>query len=322
MQVKLLRLLTTVLALALVAFLISRVQLGEIGRAFKSLSLAATIIGFLVYLLFNMVKAIRFSLLLKGEISPTRLLPVMLLYSFWSNLLPMRAGDLSYLYMVKTGDGVKLTRGLSSLIIGSAVDASLNLVLLLALGLYFIGQLEGSLSLATLFIIPLGFILLLIGSLGLLWIKGAKLAMWFRDKGWLSRVVLDRVADLLEEIGRFRSREILLGIVPVSSLALGIRLILQCYLVDGMKFGFGWLKVIFALSFTGFFNLIPIQSVAGLGTVEAPWSWALVSLGEESGRAIASGFSLHGLIIGYSLICGGLGFTIRGLINRGGIRSG
>ncbi|MCD6505298.1 flippase-like domain-containing protein [Candidatus Poribacteria bacterium] len=322
MQVKPLRLLTAVLALALAAFLVSKVQFGEIARAFRSLSLTTAFFGLLIYLTLNMVKAIRFSLLLKREISPARLFPVMLLYSFWSNLLPMRAGDLSYLYMVKAGNGIKLTRGLSSLLIGSVVDASLNLMLLLALGFYFVGELEEAASLATLFIIPLGFVLFLLGSLGLLWVKGAKLAMWFRDRRWPSRMVFDRIADLLEEIGRFRSREILLGIAPISSVALGIRLFLQCYLVDGMKFNFGWLKVIFALSFTGFLNLIPIQSIAGLGTVEAPWSWALVSLGEESGRAIASGFSLHGIIIGYSLICGGLGFTMRRLIDHERIRSG
>jgi len=321
-QVRPLRLLTAVLALALVAFLISRVQIGEIARALKSLSLITAALGFLIYLIFNMVKAIRFSLLLRREISPARLFPVMLLYSFWSNLLPMRAGDLSYLYMVKTGDGVKLTRGLSSLLIGSVVDASLNLILLLALGLYFMGDLEDAVPVATLFIIPLSFVLFLLGSLGVLWVKGAKLAMWFRSKGWLPKMVLDKMADLLEEIGRFHPREILLGIVPISSIAFGIRLVLQCYLVDVMEFGFGWLKVIFALTFTGFFNLIPIQSIAGLGTVEAPWSWALVSLGEEGGKAIASGFSLHGIIIGYSLICGGLGFTIRRLIDHERVRSG
>jgi hypothetical protein len=300
------------LALALAAFLLSKVQFKEIAGAFRSLPLKTVVLGFLLYLLFNLAKAVRFSLLLRREISSLRLFPVMLIYSFWSNLLPMRAGDLTYLYMVRVGNGVALTRGISSLLVGSAVDATLNLTLLLTLGLYLMGEFKGAPSMVTLFVMPLILVVLLMGMLVALWIKGVKVAARLRAK---------KLAEFLEEIGRFRPSEILLGVIPSSAAALGLRFILQCYLVDGMGFGFGWLKVVFALAFTGFFNLIPIQSFAGLGTVEAPWSWALVSLGEEGGRAIAAGFTLHGIIIGYALICGGLGFPLRRLIGHGKVQA-
>ena len=79
---------------------------------------------------------------------------------------------------------------------------------------------------------------------------------------------------------------------------------MQCYLVRAMNIELRVLEIIFALSFTAFFNMFPIQSFGNFGTVEAPWIWALLQLQVPEDLAIIAGFSLHLLIIFYSVILG------------------
>lgn len=86
---------------------------------------------------------------------------------------------------------------------------------------------------------------------------------------------------------------------------------MQCYLVKAMGFNLSILEILFALAFTAFCNMFPVQSVASIGTIELPWAWALISLGVSKDAAIASGLSLHIIIILYCVILG-----LYGAINR------
>ncbi len=63
-------------------------------------------------------------------------------------------------------------------------------------------------------------------------------------------------------------------------------------------------KLNFALLFGALFALLPIHGPAHFGTMEAPWVVILYFLGVPKGDAITSGFSLHIIIIMYSIIMG------------------
>jgi uncharacterized membrane protein YbhN (UPF0104 family) len=82
---------------------------------------------------------------------------------------------------------------------------------------------------------------------------------------------------------------------------------MQCYLVQAMKMDLGIIEIMFALSFTSFFNMFPIQTLGNFGTVEVPWILALTGLGVSGEYAIISGFSLHILTLFYSLLLGAYG---------------
>lgn len=295
----------TPIALALAAFLLYKADLGRIVNALSEAPLGVIASGLLLYLAFNLLKALRFHLLLKRELPFVRLIPLTLIYSFWSNLLPMRAGDLAYLYMLRSGERVSISKGISSLAVGTLFDVALIFASLLGLGIALKGDLKGALPRATLLILPalIAAVALLLSSMVLLgrrmpMLKGGGVIA----KGW------GKLSEVMNEIGGFRPRDLLLGILPLSIGLLLLRFGMQCYLAEGMGFRFGWARISFALAFTSFCNLFPIQSVAGLGTVEAPWSWALVGIGEGSGDAIASGFALHALILAYAIVSGGVGW--------------
>jgi uncharacterized membrane protein YbhN (UPF0104 family) len=67
-------------------------------------------------------------------------------------------------------------------------------------------------------------------------------------------------------------------------------------------------KLNFALLFGALFALLPIHGPAGFGTMEAPWVVILYFLDVPKEDAITSGFSLHIIIIIFSIIMGIYGF--------------
>lgn len=310
---------TTPIALALAGLLLWRADLRGIAGAFGELSVGAAGGGLILYLLFNLAKAVRFRELLRGELPLRSLIPITMIYTFWSNLLPMRAGDLTYIYMLRSKGKVSIPKGISSLAVGTFFDVALTLLLLTGLGGVLRGDLRGRLPLLTLLLLPGGIVILLSALICLAVVGGSRVTP--PSGGGFKGRVLGKLCETVAEMGRFSPSQLLFRVLPLSICLLLLRFSLQCYLIDRMGFRFGWVRSCFALAYTAFCNLLPIQGVGGLGTVEAPWSWALVGLGERAEEAIAAGFSLHGLIIGYAVICGGLGW-ISWRSTRGGVGSG
>jgi uncharacterized membrane protein YbhN (UPF0104 family) len=74
-------------------------------------------------------------------------------------------------------------------------------------------------------------------------------------------------------------------------------------------------KVILGSSFAIFVNVLPIQSVAGLGSTEATWTIALVLVGLSKESAIATSFVIHGVMLSFATIMGGVGW-LAGLVIR------
>ena len=131
--------------------------------------------------------------------------------------------------------------------------------------------------------------------------------LW-RPLGLGGHWVLARFMQLLSELLQRPRGSRFVGIVTVSLMSMLLRFTFQWILIRGMQIQLSPMEVFFALAFTGFCNLFPIQSIAGLGAVEAPWVWALVNLGTNTQDAVVSGFSLHILVIIYSVGVGCIGW--------------
>ncbi len=333
--------LTALIASAVLFLLLRRVDLHEIPNTLRRLPWHVLSLGFLVYLVFVLTKAWRFRLILGLQIPFHRLFPILALQTFWTNLLPMRTGDLSYVYLLKQGENVAANKGVASLIVGSVVDMLLMLGLLIGLGGLFYSRFQGLLPVTTLFILPgIGMLLLASLSLPALFFPGSirnyleisqtrvqhclegvrkrthpPIRAFLNLFDWMLQKIFGLMAELVQ---RPQGRQIV-GILSVSAMSMVLRFSFQWYLIREMQIELQLSEVFFALAFTGFCNLFPIQSIAGLGTVEAPWTWALVSLGTTSQEAIISGMSLHLIVLLYSTGVGAIGWTmqrIQGIVRK------
>ena len=283
------------------------------------ISFWAVTIGFFLYSSLVWTKALRFRELLELNVPVTQLTPILALHTFWGNLLPMRSGDLSYIYLMKRREGVDETKSVASLMLASIIDLMSLLAFMVGTGWLLRSSLVGELSYTILFAAPL----LIFCALAVLlstaciapkacvsiasYCAQPLLNFEKRPITWL----VTKCLDVVHELTHIRFDWRFSKIWGYSLLGLGIRFGFQCYLAREMGIHISVISLIFALAFTSIFNLLPVQSIGNFGTVEFPFVAVLTLLGTEEKPAIVAGFSLHLIILLYCIPLG-----VYGLIKK------
>ncbi len=271
----------------------------EIAAAVGRVSVARLAIGFALYMLFVGLKAARFASLLGGVTSRCLMYGILCAQTFWSNLLPMRAGEISYVHLLRSRKQASGAGGVASLVVAGVLDLWWMLALAATLGWALVEMSTDAATLTTLAALAAAaFLAIPLAIVGSRRMPGvASLAAGVPVAG----PTLARITDELRR--QSWSRPLAAGAV-FSGLALVCRYSFQLYLLDAMFDGITWAQGLFALVFAGLANLLPIQGVGNVGSIELPWAWALILVGVESADAVASGFALHGIVLTYALGAG------------------
>ena len=151
--------LPTVLAIIITYFLLKEIDIQQIPQTLSRLSIKALLIGFTCYCLLVLAKASRFRALLNLDSSVHQIFPILALHTFWGNILPMRTGDVSYVYLMQRRQKVDATQGIASLLVASLIDLILLIGLVIATGWLLRVELRDTSSGTVLYLMPL-----LIGS--------------------------------------------------------------------------------------------------------------------------------------------------------------
>ena len=311
--------LPTVLAVVIAYFLLKEIDIQEIPKTLSRLSIRALLIGFGCYCLLVLAKTLRFRALLNLDSGVYQVFPILAMHTFWGNILPMRTGDVSYVYLMQRRQKVDATQGVASLLVASLIDLVLLIGLVVATAWLLRTALRDTFSGTVLYLI-----LLLMGS-GLIAVvvfvyAAPRACMRFAERCATPLLTLekrsvswavDKVLAVLRELTTFRSNRRFLEVWAYSVLCLVIRFGFQCYLVTEMGVEIPMTEVLFALAFTNVFNLLPIQTVGNFGTTEFPFVWLLNHFGTSIETATVTGFSLHILILLYCLPLGASGLLMK-----------
>jgi len=308
--------LPTVLAVVISFFLLKKIDLREIPATLSRISIKAILIGFSSYCLLVLAKTLRFRTLLGLDSSVHQIYPILALHTFWGNFLPMRTGDISYIYLMQRRQRVDATQGIASLMVASVIDLALLIALMVVTATLLLPKLGGRFSWTVLYLTPLligtGLVILMIlacaapnfcNNLAQRCVK----PLLRLEKPTLTWIV-NKFISILNEVTAFRFNLRFLKVWGYSLLCLIIRFGFQCYLVAEMGVEIPLTEVLFALAFTNGFNLLPIQTVGNFGTTEFPFAWLLDYFGTSIEIATVTGFSLHILILLYCLPLGAYGF--------------
>ena len=308
--------LPTVLAVIITYFLLKEIDPEQIPQTLSRLSIKALFIGFTCYCLLVLAKTLRFRVLLNLDSSLHQVFPILALHTFWGNILPMRTGDVSYVYLMQRRQKVEATQGIASLLVASLIDLILLIGLVIATAWLLRAELRETFSGTVLYLMPL-----LIGS-GLIaavvfmsvapkvcmrfaeWCAKPLLCLEKKPVSW----VVNNGLRVLQELTAFRLNRRFLEVWIYSLICLVIRFGFQCYFVVEMGVDVPITEVLFALAFTNVFNLLPVQTVGNFGTTEFPFVWLLTHFGTSVEIATVTGFSLHILILLYCLPLGAYGF--------------
>lgn len=311
--------LPTVLAVVIAYFLLKEIDIQEIPKTLSRLSIKALCIGFGCYCVLVFAKALRFRALLNLESGVHQVFPILAMHTFWGNILPMRTGDVSYVYLMQRRQKVEATQGVASLLVASLIDLVLLMCLVVATAWLLRAALRDTFSGTVLYLIPLLMggglvaVVVFVYAAPHACMRFAKrcarplLAIEKRSVSW----TVDKVLAVLRELTTFRSQQRFLEVWLYSVLCLAIRFGFQCYLVTEMGVDIPMTEVLFALAFTNVFNLLPVQTVGNFGTTEFPFVWLLNHFGTSIEVATVTGFSLHILILLYCLPLGASGFLMK-----------
>ena len=292
----------TVISLLLVWLLFRYINLSDIMSAFSRVSVVGVLLGFVFYLLGYMIRAVRFYYQLNKKITLRTLFYIVCIHNAMNSLLPARLGELSYVYLVKKKN-IPLGQSAAGLLLTRIFD-------LVALILLFLLALFMSRSM-----LPVFFKSLIVPVLGLLavLVVGSALVvactpLLHRFRLHTSRFRILRVLySLIHSFHQEHTRS-KLAMLFTTSILLWISQFLMIYFIFlGVLPVSGWYILIGSL-FPILSTVLPVQGIAGFGSIEATWALGFVMLGIAKESAIATGFVFHFVIMAYFVVLGIVGW--------------
>jgi hypothetical protein len=300
------------LGLALLAWLLTQVDFPALWRQVSGTSPAYFLLGGLLYLVKTALRALRIQRINRRS-QPTLLamLRLVLAVSLATQILPLKLGEFTYVYLLNRDRRASLSAGLSSLLIVRLLD-------LLAIGLLFILVslvlgLSASTELSRYFTAVLVFIALLAAAiLSLLIVSrcGEKLLDSFFALPWLPQMpLLVRIhaglTALFNELARYTNAEILEWMF-ISLMEWFVNYYAFHILLQGIGLAPTFYTTVITVTFAALTSVLPFNSFGSFGTLEAGWAAGMILMGYPRQVAISSGFAAHLLTMAYMILLGGL----------------
>lgn len=307
------RLVGALLALGLVAAVLAvagPAALWELLRESRPAPLALALASFAVA---TTLRGVRLALLLPpGRLAPARAPLVAAAAQAAALFLPLRTGELVLPLLLARHAGWSLTSGVSTLLAARALDLATlgvwvgaSVVLVAGLGAPVAGAAAAALLLPAL-LLPVAMAAVDRLAARCLAPRG------LRGRRWTRRV--RRLRRALEDLARRPAR---LALAALSSLALWGTTWAYTWLLL-VAIGHRWpvAEVIAGSAVASLSNLLPLNLVANLGTLEAGWTAAFSALGVPVDQAAASGLACHLWALVFAALLGGVGWLGLGMTRR------
>lgn len=280
-------------SVAVGAVVVSQLQWHDVAELWSKAQPAYLALGLGTYFLANVLRARRFRALTGDRISTGVMLRTVIIQNILNTFLPLRAGEVSYLYMVHKSGLVKAGDNVGSLLGARVLDLLAALMLpLFALPFSRAWTAEGH---------PFLWFALLAGGGACAFAFGVwraePLAAFFRARAngprlWLNRA-LSVAGDVLSSLAQLR-RSVLLSRVAGLTVSCWTLVYLSGYFsLIGVGIHVAFADAIFAYSFPVVASMTPFYMLGGFGVYEGSFSVGLHLAGVPLNSAVASALLLH-----------------------------
>lgn len=276
---------------ALVGWLLLReFDFNALAQAGARLPAWGIVAAFLSYAAMNAFRVVRFRLLFR-EVAPARLAGVTLVHNLLNNLIPFRAGEFSFVWMMRRHAGYERT--VSALIVFRILDLIVIALLFVAAAL-LLPDLRGNLGVY-------GWFVLGIGALAGLAAYGARFFPAARMPGFARKIT--------ESLAAFSPK--LLGAAVLHTAGIWIvSLLMYFVLCDGIGLELSWLALCVPITLVRVANVLPVSGFAGFGTTEGAWVIGMLAVGLDYEPAVASGLLIHVLRLVFAGVLGAVGYRL------------
>lgn len=299
-----------VLGTLLLGMLLLQVDFQELLGLVASIPVGLLVLGGLIYLCKGLVRAFRFWRI-NAAARPgfLKMLRLVMATSLASQLMPLKLGELTYIYALRKDFGASVTQGVSTLVIIRVFDllAISALFVLTVLGmpspgglasyLVYIAVLMGLLVLLLLGFVAAGRYFAPVQN----WIKKQP----FFQKSALLQKLLKTVEGLLDELGKYRGVQYL-ELAGYPLVEWGLNYAMYAVLLRGIGLDASLLDAVVAVTFAALASLLPVNSFGNFGTQEAGWMTGMMLQGYAQEIALSSGFASHLIYLGYMILLGGV----------------
>ena len=274
-------------------FVVKQLSWRDLSSLWRTADVRLLALAFVAYLLANVLRARRFRALTGDQISSVTLLRTVLIQNFLNTFLPLRAGEVSYLYVVQRTGVVRLGQNLASLVGARALDLVVALwIPLLSLPLSRVWFSEGR---TVTWFAALAITAALVLALGVA--RAEPLANWLgvqaaARQGHIKRG-LETAGDTLRALGELRRGRLLVRTTALTFGCWGLIYICGYLSLLGLGIDIGFWNALFAYSFPMIASMTPFYMLGGFGVFEGSIGMGLHLAGIPLGLAMSAGLLLH-----------------------------
>jgi len=130
----LLKLIAVIITIALVALLLSQINAADVMDMLAKIKPAYLVIGFVLYAISYLLRALRFHILLNKKVGIKELFSIVSVHNMALNIFPARSGELSYIYLLKKRHNKTVGEGATTLLTARMLDIiSISLLYLISM---------------------------------------------------------------------------------------------------------------------------------------------------------------------------------------------
>jgi len=315
------RFLSVAITAILLYFVVNELGGADIGALITRVPAWSWIGALLVYLTLNLLRALRFRILLDKRDSPMRLLiPITLYHNGLVRVIPFKLGEISYIVLLKTRLNYSMQEGLGSLF-GARVLEMLIIILVFAFGILLSGdqfaEQRDQLMLAV--------TIVFLASVAGLYYAGGLMRLALRILQKLApapaggeRAIFaaaqTKLLELAAEFDRIRQARLFFSAMFISCFTYSSSFLTNYILLRAVGLDADLPIAITVISLGMFGSAFPF-TLSGFGIVETAWWTGLTRFaGYPGSEAAAIGIVLHGFQIFAAVLYGLAGYLLIRLV--------
>lgn len=277
-----------IISIVLLYLLLFNIELEVISNYLADISFEIIIVGFFIYLFMNLFRAARLKVLFP-DISVKDILRITFIHNFFNNLLPVRTGELSHIYLIKKKKSY--AHGVSSLFFLRFLD-------LLTVAIIFVVALLFSQFVVSDFYTYIIWLIVLLAVILLAYIIFVNVNIKHKF-----------VSKVQKTIKEYSYKKIFLALFSTVGVWI-FSFLLYYIIVQDLSMNLSYFDIVIPTCLLILSTVLPISGLAGFGTMEGAWTLGLLYLGIPKAEGVSSGLIIHILRIVYVVILGGIGFLI------------
>ncbi len=307
-----------VVTAALLALLLSYVELSDLLATLKSIEPGYVLLGLGAYASCYLFRGLRFYVLLNREVRVADLFTIVCVHNMMNGIMPARTGELSYIYLLKKLHNKSLGEGAATLVLARMMDF-ISISILFFAAVVLAGELPGVISgliseiaLSTA-VVVLAFFALVIGGRSSVEALDRLTMRLNLDKIEVMSRSINGLKEVEVRIEAVRNRNVFFLVITIS-LGIWISQYLMYYiLLRGLGLELTFVLIVLGTTFAIFTSIAPIPSIGSFGVYEGLWAISFVAIGLPKETAIATGFAIHIIFILYFIFLGLIGLACIGV---------